>query len=77
MDFVITIIAVLLVVGSLIAIWWWRVSARIAPYGDEVQRRNRREAERQREIETNTVVIGRDGSARTEHDRPPQSSPKA
>ena len=31
-------ILVLLVVGSLIALWWWRLVAKMAPYQDEVER---------------------------------------
>ncbi|MFN7020679.1 MAG: hypothetical protein ACK4WH_05030 [Phycisphaerales bacterium] len=57
MTFVITIMSVLLVVGSLIAVWWWRISAKIAPYGDEAERARARAEEARREAEANTHVI--------------------
>lgn len=57
MTFVIIIMSVLLVVGSLIAIWWWRISAKIAPYGDEAERARAREEEARRELEANTHII--------------------
>lgn len=61
MPVVIGIILFLLVVGSLIAIAWWNLSAKAAPYADE---NAKRKARRQRELEEeaeNTVLLGDDG----------------
>lgn len=61
MPVVLGIIIFLLVVGSLIAIAWWNLSARAAPYADE---NAKRKARRQRELEeeaANTVLLGEDG----------------
>lgn len=43
-PFILTMIAVLLVVGTTVAMWWWKVSAKIKPYRDEVERDQRRAA---------------------------------
>lgn len=61
MPVVLGIIIFLLVVGSLIAIAWWNLSAKAAPYADE---NAKRKARRQRELEeeaANTVLLGEDG----------------
>lgn len=57
MTFILIIVAALLLVGSGIAIWWWRISAKIAPYGDEAARARARAEEARREREANTHVI--------------------
>lgn len=31
----------LFLIGSIIALWWWKLAARIAPYKDELGRENR------------------------------------
>lgn len=57
MAVVIGIIIFLLVVGSAIAIAWWNVSARAAPYADEADRRRARDEQARKETEQNTIVI--------------------
>jgi hypothetical protein len=37
-PYIVAIILVLIVVATSIALWWWRLSARIAPYEDELDR---------------------------------------
>jgi hypothetical protein len=36
--FVAVVVGVLLVGGSMVAVWWWRLVARAAPYKDEIAR---------------------------------------
>jgi len=59
-PFIITIIAVLLVVATGIALWWWRMSARIAPYADERERAAARALARKPANE-HVVVVGKRG----------------
>ena len=58
MPVVIGIIVGLLVIGSIIAIVWWNISAKAAPYADESAKSRARREEAEREERENTVVIG-------------------
>jgi hypothetical protein len=52
-------VALLLVVGSSIALWWWKLAARMAPYQDEIERHKKKAgAAEHPEVE----VISRTGS---------------
>lgn len=42
--YIVVIILTLVVVATGIALWWWRLSARIAPYEDELERQRARAA---------------------------------
>jgi hypothetical protein len=66
MSVVIGIIVALLLVGSIIAVAWWNVSARAAPYADESERARARREQAEREERAATVVIA-----------PPAASPPA
>lgn len=54
--FIITVVAVLFVVGSLIALAWWRLARRIAPYDDELAAKSRPPASDPHEV----IVIDQD-----------------
>lgn len=43
-PYIVAIILVLIVVATSIALWWWKLSARIAPYEDELERRRARDS---------------------------------
>lgn len=57
MPAVLVIMVGILVIGSAAAIWWWRISAKVSPYGDEIERARAREERARREAEANTHVI--------------------
>ncbi|GEM_PF-1768212 len=57
MQVVIGIVVVLLIVGSVIAIAWWNLSAKAAPYADEDSKQRAKREQARREEEANTVVI--------------------
>lgn len=42
LPFIIAIIAILVVVATSVALWWWRISAKIAPYADELEKEKAR-----------------------------------
>lgn len=54
-PFIITIIAILVVVATSVALWWWRISARIAPYADELEKEKSRSSAA---ADEHIVVIG-------------------
>lgn len=64
--FIGVVVALLLIVGTGIAVAWWKLAARAAPYADEDQRARARREQAEREARENTVVIER-----------PRSSPSA
>ncbi len=47
-----------LVLGSLAAIWWWRLARKIAPYRDEVDGETKRD---NRDDEGEVIVLPPDG----------------
>ncbi len=55
LPFIITIIAILVVVATSVALWWWRISARIAPYADEVEKQRARAT---KPADEQVVIIG-------------------
>lgn len=54
-PFIIAIIVILVIVATSIALWWWRISAKIAPYQDELERER---ARAQKPADEHVVVIG-------------------
>ena len=55
-PFIIALIAVLIVVATSVALWWWRISAQIAPYQDEVEKQR---ARAKQPTDEHVVVIGK------------------
>lgn len=54
--YILIVILVLVFVATGIAMWWWKLSARIAPYEDELEREQARAAAPRSE---QVVVVGR------------------
>lgn len=49
-NLVIGVIVVVLVGGSIVALVWWNIAARVAPYEDELDRQERDKARRVDEV---------------------------
>lgn len=58
--FIAIVAGILLVVGTIVAMAWFTMSRKIAPYRDELEARERRKAD-----DENVVVIDRNGQSRS------------
>jgi hypothetical protein len=61
--FIIGSLVFLFGVGSVVALWWWKLVARIAPYRDELEREERQRSSASAD-EAEVVVISRTGDRR-------------
>lgn len=56
---ILIVMVLVLVFGSAIALYWWGIAARIAPYQDEVERQRAREqAAKQEEVHVIVMPTG-------------------
>lgn len=59
-NLAIILIVFLLIAGSAVALWWWRMAAKIAPYEDELEQHGKRPGDGEPPV----VVIDGDGKSK-------------
>jgi type VI protein secretion system component VasK len=71
--FVLFIVLGVLIFGSLVAVWWWRLARQIAPYKDEVEKEQAGKAKQRSEQEVVIVPPTGLGASKTKGDGGPRS----